>query len=95
MVTERRRLRTGFNIALGMRIRKRRLELERTLTEVAESAGMSKGHLSDVENGVRGLTLWSAAAICEQMGWGLDQMTKDLLWREEGGGRNGRHWRTR
>lgn len=72
------RAKTAFNVALGLRIRQRREELGYTLTSVAEGAEVSKGHLSQVENGRAGLTLWTAAAIARELGWTLDQMTKDL-----------------
>lgn len=93
-MTDRRR-KIGFNVALGARIRKRREELDVTLTDMAERVGISKGHLSEVEHGMNGLSLWSAAAIAESLGWGLDEMTKDVLWREEDGAPHGRSWRKR
>lgn len=41
-------------MALGSRIRARRMELGWTQDELAQKAGISKGFLSDLENGKRG-----------------------------------------
>lgn len=77
--------RKGFHTALGHRIHVRREELGLTLTEMADQMGMARGHLSQVENGLAGLTLWSAAAIAKALGWSLDRLTEDLLWRDDQG----------
>lgn len=69
----------GFNTALGARLRHRREVLGHTLTDVAYDAGIAKSHLSQVENGHVGLTLWSALRIGRVLGLTLDQMTHDLL----------------
>lgn len=95
MAMAERRRKTGFNQALGARIRRRREELDLSLTDMTEKIGISKGHLSEVEHGLKGLSLWSAASIAQALGWGLDDLTENLMWRGPEGmdSAAGRTWR--
>lgn len=67
-----------FNVELGRRIRARREELGLGLNELSERAEMSGGQLSMVENGLRGLTLWTAASLAAALEWSLDQLMEGV-----------------
>jgi transcriptional regulator with XRE-family HTH domain len=63
-------------MALGERIKSRRLELEWTQDALAQKAGISKGFLSDVENGKRGVGADTLLDIARVLGMSLDYLMK-------------------
>lgn len=63
-------------MALGDRIKERREELGWTQETLANRAGLSKGFLSDVENGKRGIGARSLLDIAQVLGMSLDYLMK-------------------
>ena len=63
-------------MALGDRIRERREELGWTQEVLATRAGLSKGFLSDLENGKRGVGAQSLLDIAQVLGVSLDYLMK-------------------
>ena len=61
-------------MALGERIKQRRLELEWTQDVLAQKAGISKGFLSDLENGKRGIRAETLLDIGRVLGVSLDSL---------------------
>lgn len=61
--------------SLGAGLRRRREESERTLAELAEEAGISIAHLSEVERGVKEISLEKLVAIARA----LDASIADLF----------------
>jgi transcriptional regulator with XRE-family HTH domain len=59
---------------LGNRIRARRTELEWTQDELAQRAGISKGFLSDLENGKRGTGADTLLDLARVLGVSLDYL---------------------
>jgi transcriptional regulator with XRE-family HTH domain len=59
---------------LGDRIKARRLELEWTQDVLAEKARVSKGFLSDIEQGKRGVSASKLQGISEVLGLSLDYL---------------------
>jgi transcriptional regulator with XRE-family HTH domain len=59
-------------MALGDRIKQRRLELGWTQDALAQKAGISKGFLSDLENGKRGINAETLLDIGRVLGVSLD-----------------------
>ena len=59
---------------LGKRIRARRTELGWTQDELAQKAGISKGFLSDLENGKRGTGADTLLDIARVLGVSLDRL---------------------
>lgn len=71
--------RVTFRVGVGRRIRARREELGLSLLDLSDRSLVSKGHLSQVENGIRGLTLSTAHKIVKPLGMTLDDLVKGLL----------------
>lgn len=63
-------------MALGDRIKERRDELGWTQETLAAKAGLSKGFLSDLENGKRGVGAKSLLEIAQVLGVSLDYLMK-------------------
>ena len=63
-------------MALGDRIKQRREELGWTQETLANQAGLSKGFLSDIENGKRGIGANSLLDIAQVLGVSLDYLMK-------------------
>src|SRR5437762_2034607 len=61
---------------LGSRIRARRTELGWTQDELAQKAGLSKGYLSDLENGKRGTGADTLLDLARVLGVSLDFLMK-------------------
>jgi transcriptional regulator with XRE-family HTH domain len=61
---------------LGERIKSRRLELEWTQDVLSQKAGISKGFLSDLENGKRGVNAETLLDIARVLGVSLDYLMK-------------------
>jgi transcriptional regulator with XRE-family HTH domain len=61
--------------SLGERIKERRNELDWTQEVLARKAGISKGFLSDVENGKRGISADTLIEIARVLGMSLDHLT--------------------
>ena len=61
---------------LGERIRKRRQELGWTQEELSRKSGISKGFLSDVENGKRSVSAENLSEIAQVLGLSLDFLMK-------------------
>lgn len=61
-------------MALGERIKQRRLELGWTQEALAQKAGISKGFLSDLENGKRGISAETLLDIGRVLGVSLDSL---------------------
>ena len=59
---------------LGERIKQRRTELELTQEELARDAGVSKGFLSDIENGHRGVGAGKLNGIARALGVTIDYL---------------------
>jgi transcriptional regulator with XRE-family HTH domain len=59
-------------MALGTRIRARRTELGWTQDDLAQKAGISKGFLSDLENGKRGTGADTLLDLARVLGLSLD-----------------------
>lgn len=57
---------------LGMRIRRRRRQLDLTLRELCDMAGLSPGYLSQVERGLASPTLGTLAQIARGLDLGLE-----------------------
>lgn len=63
---------------VGECLRRRRLEQGRTLREVAQAAGVSVGHLSEVERGRKEASSEVLAAICAALGMDLDDLVEAM-----------------
>jgi transcriptional regulator with XRE-family HTH domain len=63
-----------WRMALGERIKQRRLELGWTQDVLAQKAGISKGFLSDLENGKRGIGAETLLDIGRVLGVSLDSL---------------------
>lgn len=61
-------------MALGERIKQRRLELGWTQEVLAQKAGISKGFLSDLENGKRGIGAETLLDVGRVLGVSLDSL---------------------
>ena len=61
---------------LGERIRARRLELDWTQDQLASKAGISKGFLSDLENGKRKVSAENLMGIAQVLDLSLDYLMK-------------------
>ena len=61
---------------LGDRIRERRQELGWTQDQLAVKAGISKGFLSDVENGKRSVSAGNLQEMARSLGLSLDYLMK-------------------
>lgn len=61
---------------LGDRIRGRRQELGWTQDQLAVKAGISKGFLSDVENGKRSVSAGNLQELAQALGLSLDYLMK-------------------
>lgn len=61
---------------LGDRIRERRQELGWTQDQLAAKAGISKGFLSDVENGKRSVSAGNLQEMAQALGLSLDYLMK-------------------
>ena len=61
---------------VGERIRNRRAELEWTIERLAEEAKISKGFLSDLENGKRSVSAGYLLQIAQALGVTLDFLMK-------------------
>ena len=61
---------------LGERIRMRRQELGWTQDQLAAKAGISKGFLSDVENGKRSVSAGNLQEIAQALGLSLDYLMR-------------------
>lgn len=62
--------------AVGERIRGRRLELKWTIERLAQEANMSKGFLSDLENGKRSVSAGYLLQIAQALDVTLDYLMK-------------------
>src|SRR2546422_665447 len=60
----------------GERIKNRRLEMKLTQDELAQKVGISKGFLSDLENGKRGVGAGTLLDIGRVLGISLDYLMK-------------------
>jgi transcriptional regulator with XRE-family HTH domain len=63
-------------MALGDRIRQRREELGWTQEALATRAGLSKGFVSDLEHGKRGIGAQSLLDVAQVLGMSLDYLMK-------------------
>jgi len=63
-------------MALGDRIKQRREELGWTQEALANRAGLSKGFVSDIENGKRGIGAQSLLDVAQVLGMSLDYLMK-------------------
>lgn len=61
---------------LGERIRQRRMELGWTQDHLVSRAGISKGFLSDVENGKRNISAENLMVVAQVLGVSLDYLMK-------------------
>lgn len=68
----------AMHVALGGRIRRRRRELGLTVRDVVARSGLSRGYISQVENGIRGMSMDSvvvlAAALRVDYGWFFEEV---------------------
>lgn len=63
---------------VGECLRRQRLQQGRTLREVADSAGVSMGHLSEVERGRKEPSSEVLAAICGALGMALEDLVEAM-----------------
>jgi transcriptional regulator with XRE-family HTH domain len=59
---------------LGLRVRAVRLRSKMSQTDFAKRAGISRGYLSDIENGHRVMSLGTLARIARTCGISADRM---------------------
>jgi len=71
----RRSYKTEITIEFGVRIHKLRVELGISLSQLSKASGISKGHLSTIENGYAAITTETVPRIAA----GLDVPTR-FLW---------------
>lgn len=64
--------------AIGEVLRRRRLEQERTLAEVARDACVSVQYLSEVERGRKEASSEIVAAVCDSLGMGLADLLAEV-----------------
>jgi transcriptional regulator with XRE-family HTH domain len=65
---------------IGQCLRRTRLDQGKTLREVAEAAGVSIGHLSEVERGRKEPSSEVLAAICNALGLDLVDLLRAAQW---------------
>lgn len=65
---------------IGRCLRRARLEQGKTFREVAEAAGVSIGHLSEVERGRKEPSSEVLAAVCRALGSDLIDLLRAALW---------------
>ncbi|HWS34639.1 MAG TPA: helix-turn-helix transcriptional regulator [Actinoplanes sp.] len=72
------RPRTLLRSLLGEVLRRRRLEQERTLAEVARDACVSVQYLSEIERGRKEASSEIVAAVCDSLGMGLADLLAEV-----------------
>lgn len=70
-------IRKELLLRLGSKISKERQKRGITLEKLAYEMGMSKGNLSDIENGKRDLRFTTLRAIAQGLDLSLSQLLKD------------------
>ncbi len=68
-----------FQKHVGLRIKKRRLELKLTQQALAYCVGLSNSFYSDVERGKRGIGLENAFYLASELGVSMDYFTEGWL----------------
>lgn len=61
-------------VAFGSQLRRMRQRAGLSLRELSERATLSVGYLSDLENGKRGVSLYTLWQLSQAMGLGWDEM---------------------
>lgn len=59
---------------VGKNIRKFRIQQGISQIELAKAIGVSQTHMSNIENGNSGISLWTAVKISRVLGCSIDQM---------------------
>ena len=65
-------------LALGERLRERRLELGLTQAELADHADVSKRFLVQLEGGTGNISVQRLASVCEVLEFSLEQLFRGL-----------------
>lgn len=65
-------------VNVGSNIRKYRLRQGISQIELAKGIGVSQTHMSNIENGNSGISLWTAVKISRMLGCSIDQMVDDM-----------------
>ncbi len=63
--------------AVGARIKKLRIQLGLTQTELARAIGVSQTHMSNIENGNSGISLGTAVKISRKLGCSIDSFAAE------------------
>ena len=66
--------RLAFAVAFGRQLRQIRTRLGLSQRDLCERAGMSNGYLSDLENGKRGVSLYTQWQLSQALGVGWDEI---------------------
>lgn len=68
------------NILIGLRIRDARMQRGLSLEQLADQAGMSVSHLSNVEHGLKALSIDFLVNIAEVLDVSIDYLLTGRLW---------------
>lgn len=77
-VEQRALMDQDFNMTVGTNLRIIRSNKGVTAANLAERVDMDPSHISRVENGARGLSFREALRICEVLGIGHRELTRQL-----------------
>jgi predicted XRE-type DNA-binding protein len=65
---KRVRTRAQLNKLIGRRVRAERLRQDLTLTEIADSSGLTNSQVSQVERGINAASVWALVRIADSLG---------------------------